>query len=454
MKHVHRRSPCALAALAWLQGSLAGCSSDARPSDVERAEQRLECAFDRGSRAEETLGREVPVGRDIPIDHFIVLMLENRSFDHYFGAMPGVDGFPAGASNPDAQGAPVSPYHETEYCIEDVAHSWSACHEQYGGGTNDGFVVTNDPGGARAMGYYDETDLPFYYDLYRTFAMSDRHFCSALSSTWTNRWYFTSATSFGRTFNQTLPDGFFAEHYGDEPYNIYTLLESAGLDWRLYYSDVPWAIGGYPETMYDHLFNAGNGGPVRPLEDFYRDVEAGDLPEVTYLDPSYFAGVEQTDEHPPANPQFGQAFVAEVVDAVMRGPLWSRTALIVTYDEHGGYYDHVPPPSACVPDDFPARDSDGSLRADGFDRLGFRVPLLVVSPYARRGHVSHEVTDHTSILRLIEARFGLGALSRRDANAWPMTDMFDFEHPDFSIPQLVEPTIDEARVAACHAAFP
>lgn len=433
--------------------ALTACRS-ATPREHESlvAPKRLACEFNRGALAQSTLGREVPLGDDIPIDHFILLMMENRSFDHYFGQMPGVDGPPVGASNPDALGALVATHHESAYCIRDVAHSWTDSHTQYNGGANDGFVVTNDPSGERSLGYYDATDLPYYYDLYGTFAMSDRHFSSALSSTWTNRWFYTGASAFGRTFNATLPEGFFAQHYGDEPYDIFTLLDQSSVSWRIYYSDVPWTVAGYPDYMYEYFYNPD--GPMRRLEQLYRDLEAGDMPSVTYIDPSYFAGVEQTDEHPPANPQFGQAFVSELVDAVMHSPLWRRTALVITYDEHGGYYDHVAPPSACIPDDLAPTDSNGVPRAEAYDRLGFRVPLVVVSPFARRHYVSHQVTDHTSILRLVESRFGLGALTRRDANAWPMTDMFDFAHPNFEVPALASTTIDPAKLADCHAAFP
>lgn len=441
-------APTLLASIA-----LASChSSTPRPLDAERSVERDACTYQRGDLPAATLGREVPLGRDIPIDHFILLMMENRSFDHYFGQMPGVDGHPANASNPDAVGTPVPAFHETAYCIEDVAHSWTASHAEYHDGANDGFVVANDPGGARAMGYYDATDLPFYYDLYGTFAMSDRHHCSALSSTWTNRWYWTAASSFGMTYNAFLPAGWLDTEYAGEPYNIFTLLDQGEIPWRVYYSDLAWVYGGYLDYMSNYATDPD--GPLRRLDRFYTDLDAGELPPVTYLDPSFFQGVEQTDEHPPSDPQYGQAFVAQVVDAVMHSPIWERTALIITYDEHGGYYDHVPPPGACVPDDHAPMDSDGTPRTEAYDRLGFRVPLVVVSPFARRHYVSHHTTDHTSVLRLIEARFELAALTRRDANAWPLADMFDFEHPDYSIPTLATPTIDAAKSADCHAAFP
>jgi phospholipase C len=435
--------PALMSALA-----LGACSSsDPRPPDAELETKRVACEFDRGAVPSETLGEEVPLGEDIPIDHFILLMMENRSFDHYFGTMAGVDGFPADASNPDAEGNPVAPFHATEYCIDDVAHSWESVHLEYNDGANDGFVIANDPNGARALGYLDETDIPFYRGLYGAFAMSDRHFSSVLSSTWTNRFYYMAGTSFGRTHNSSIPDGRL-ETFGDEPYVIQQALEKAGLDWRIYYNDLPWFFGGFSHFAFSRTSKA------KKIEQFFAALDAGELPPVTWVDPPFFSGIEQGDDHPPANPQVGQAFMAQVVEAVMASPLWARTALIITYDEHGGFYDHVPPPEACPPDDFQAIDADGNPREQGFDRYGIRVPLVVVSPYARRGYVSHRVTDHTSILRLLEARFGLPALSARDANAWPLTDMFDFDAPpNLEPPALPEAEIDPDQFAACEETY-
>ncbi|MBL8909678.1 MAG: hypothetical protein JNM17_03135, partial [Archangium sp.] len=147
--------------------------------------------------------------------------------------------------------------------------------------------------------------------------------------------------------------------------------------------------------------------------------------------------------------QRGQFFTQSIVQAVMHSPQWNRTALIFLYDEHGGFYDSVPPPSACEPDDL-LPDQDSSRK---FDHLGFRTPLIIVSPYAKRNFVSHVPVDHTAVTRLVETRFDLPALTRRDANAWPLLDLFDFEHPDFSIPELPEAVIDPERDAQCKRDF-
>jgi phospholipase C len=416
-----------------------------RITEAEAEPMRAGCAFERGATPEATIGSEYPIGDEIPIDHIIILMQENRSFDHYFGAMPGVDGIPTGASNPDGSGTPVMPFHTTEYCIEDVAHSWNASHLQYNDGANDGFVTTNDPGGARALGYLDDTDLPFYWDLYSRFAMSDHHFCSVLGPTWVNRFYLTSGTSFGMTRNAGVPMERFDAQY---PYVIYQTLEDAGIDWRIYNAGLSFALGGYPDYIsrrFDRL---------SPIARFYEGLAAGELPPVVWLDPN-FAGAGRNDEHPPNNAQVGQAFVREIVDNVLRSPLWGRLALIITYDEHGGFYDHVPPPEACPPNDFPS-DRRPTDEPGEFDRLGFRVPLVVVSPYARAGYVSDRVTDHASILRLVETRFLLPALTGRDANAWPLLDMFDFDAPPFMTAptDLAAAPIDDAELTRCNEVFP
>ena len=153
-------------------------------------------------------------------------------------------------------------------------------------------------------------------------------------------------------------------------------------------------------------------------------------------------------------PRDGQRFVALIVNSLMKSPQWSKSALFITWDEHGGQYDHVAPPKACKPDDYPPVDADKDgniIPVEGaFDMYGPRVPLLLVSPYAKRGHVSHHVTDHTSILRFLEARFELPALTRRDANAEPPFDMFDFDHPDTSIPTLREAKVDDPTKHGCN----
>ena len=418
-----------------------------RVPETEAAAGRESCAFARGAFPHQTIGEEFPIGEDLPIRHFIVLMQENRSFDHYFGTMPGIEGIPAGISVPDATGAPVEPFHTDAYCIEDVNHGWNGSHQQYNGGLNDGFVTTNDPGGERAMGYLDGTDLPFYWDLAQTFAFSDHHHCSVLGPTTVNRLYFLGATSAGRTTNGPIDTDLLTDEY-----NIFMQLDRAGIEWRVFYESVPVIWGAYP----GYGLHPRHRGNVRPIEEFWDALDTGDLPPVIYVDPrfDYINRVDATDEHPPANPQRGQAWTRELVTRVMASPIWRETVIVFTHDEHGGFYDHVPPPDACPPGDYPP-DEPGEFADDTFSRYGFRVPLIVISPWSRAGYVSDRVTDGTSVLRLIQTRFMLPALSGRDANAWPLLDMFDFADPPFmDPPTLAEAPVDEAAVARCRAAFP
>jgi phospholipase C len=159
------------------------------------------------------------------------------------------------------------------------------------------------------------------------------------------------------------------------------------------------------------------------------------------------------DEHAPSNIQLGQKFTEEVVRALLASPLWPRSVLFLTYDEHGGFYDHVPPPAACLPDDIPPERESGDVEG-AFDRYGFRVPLIAVSPYARRGHVSHFVSSAASVLRFVETRFSLPAMTARDANAEPLLDLFDFERPDLTVPDLPAAALDPDERARCLAAYP
>src|SRR4029453_7328328 len=214
--------------------------------------------------------------------------------------------------------------------------------------------------------------------------------------------------------------------------------------WKIYYAEVAFAfLVPYVRQHGDHMV---------PFEEFAVDAAAGTLPAVSGVAPKFFGDVNvQGDEHPPANVQTGQAFVAGAIESLMAGPLWPSSALFLTYDEHGGFYDHVPPPAACVPDDVPPMLLEGDTVAD-FDRYGFRVPVVVVSPFAKKRFVSHVVHDHTSILRFIETRFDLPALTRRDANADPMLEFFDFADPPFTRPpKLPRAKLDSKLAEQCTA---
>ncbi len=396
--------------------------ADAGPSkpdfDLNEA-NRKSCMFGPGSKTTTTIGPAVPHGGALPFEHVVVLTLENQSFDRYLSKLPeygvtDVDVASDTDSNPDpATGKTVQRFHETRYCLVDVAHNWGPVHMQYDDGLMDGFVSTSNPGGARAMGYHDHTDIPYYYWLAKTFSISDRYFCSLLGPTWPNRFYFYGATSWGRTHTpDTPPLG--------KP-KITNLLEDAGKSWKIYRNGtVSFALAFGPSVAHAGV----------SMDNFEKDIAADKLPHLSILDPNFSGGANgaQDDEHPPANVQKGQKLVKRVVDAIASNPaVWKKTVLFITYDEHGGFYDHVPPPEACEPDEHVPSDYK-------FDRYGIRVPLYVVSAFAKKGYVSHTVADHTSITRFIENRFDLPAMTKRDANAWPLLDMFDFENPPFPEP--------------------
>jgi len=402
-----------------------GTDSGSREDELRR--QREECTFEAGAHPTETLAITETERAAIPIEHVLVFMQENRSFDHYFGRLPevgfpDVDGIPADFTNPIPSGGTASPVHATTTCISpDIPHNWVAMHVEWGEAMMDGFFEVAAFGGhdgQRALAYYDDTDLPFYYWLYTTFAMSDRMFSSVLGPTWPNRDYLYAATSEGiqNTGAGTLTD---------VP-TIFSALTDAGVDWKVY-------VDGSPRT--DCLGWTSSSPGLVPMATLFDDLASGDLPAVAFIDVW-----EELDEHPPNDVQQGEAFLRDVVVALVGSPAWMSTALVYTYDEAGGFFDHVPPPPACVPND--------NLMNIEFDRMGFRIPIVIVSPWAKPHYVSHLVHETTSVTRFIEVLFDLPALTRRDANSDALLDMFDFSAP--STPSLPG-TPPEAGTGGCVA---
>jgi phospholipase C len=379
------------------------------------------------------------------IQHIVVLMQENRSFDTYLGQLPAegqpdAAGEPAGASNPNPLGGPpIIAFHKTTYCeVADLGHSWNKTHQEWDGGKMDGFTAANtntkDATGSRTMGYYDRRDLPFYYALDNTFAIGDHYFASALTQTFPNRFYLLAGTSFGHIRNDFSLKGF------TQP-TVFNLLDAAHVSWKIYFSEVPFAdLFAYVRTRHVN---------VVPIEQYYVDAANGTLPQVSFVDP-IFAGPKtiENDEHPPSNVQVGENFVSKVVKALFNSPDWTSSAMFLTYDEHGGFYDHLAPPPAVAPDSIPPMLRPGDAPG-GFDRYGIRVPVTVISPWARPHFVSHVVNDHTSILRFIEMRFGLPSLTNRDAAANPMFEFFDSTPTFATPPSLPAAPIDPAQLAAC-----
>ncbi len=391
----------------------------------------------------------LPAGTDtIPrIEHIVVLMMENHSFDNKFGMLrrPGVDGFRLGpdglptATNPYASGQLQHAFRMPTTCQNGtVTQEWGASHKQFDNGRMDGFVVTS---GAEGMGYWQEADQPFYYSLFRHFPIADRYFCSVLGQTYPNRRYLLAATSIGQV-DDTLPK------LTDYPANgtIYDQLNEHGITWKDYFSTLP-TVELYPKLYLDNV-----GKRVVPIADFFTDAAAGTLPDYSLVEPNY----STQSEEDPQNIAVGEQFAASVVNAVINGPAWDRTLLLLTYDEHGGYYDHVPPPRAIAPDSIPPDVPAGESAYDGFGRYGFRVPFALVSPWARRHFVSHEVYDHTSILKLVETKWNLPALTYRDANAAAMLDMLDLCEPSFATPPpLARPlAVADPSSLSCSATGP
>jgi phospholipase C len=478
------------------------------------------------------------VGNIQKVNHVVVVMQENHSFDNYLGALPYVAGSPyhpgpcgpedhacvdgltctgsgtdlvCSNANRDDDGLPVHPFHLRTSCPgPDFAHDWPSSHQEANysapmltatASTNDGFVLVNDgvtplvpplvpDGGGQhgpdasaetptddaTMGYYDETDLPFFYGLAEAFAIDDRYFSSLIGPTFPNRSYALAATSFGHLTTMeilpplppaVLPPGGYRPITG----TILDLLDAAGVSWTSYFVDVPTTS----------IFRGLDFSHAQPISSLLANEGAATctLPAVAFVDPAFGdnafglnPSLFENDEHPPSDIRAGQSYVASVVRAVRASPCWKDTVVFVTYDEHGGFYDHVAPPrvpqGAPTPDGiFPGQCADRSKPAaseqpgggtqcavsrqdaasicpgftatgpytgscPSFDQLGFRVPFIAVSPFARPHYVSHEVGDHTSLLAFIEQRFlsAGGArqhLTRRDEQASTLEDLFDFD---------------------------
>ena len=383
------------------------------------------------------------------IKHIVVLMMENHSYDNRIGMLrrPGADGFTLGsnglplATNPYSNGDIQHAFHMPTTCQLSgfPSQTWLNSHIQFDDGRNDGFVESGS--GPVSMGYWDQADQPFYYSMARVFPIADRYFSPILGQTYPNRRYLISATSLGMV-NDTIPS------LTEYPKNgtIFDKLDAGGVSWRNYYSTTSTTL------LYPKLYLREVGKRVLPVDDFFYDAKKGRLPGFTLLEPNY----NTQSEEDPQNIVVGEQFAARVIDALMAGPGWPNTLLIWNYDEHGGYYDHVPPPPALAPDDIAPKVPKGESKYNGFAQYGFRVPCAVISPWARPDYVSHRVMDHTSICALAEAKWNLPAMTYRDANAWPMLDMLDLRKPHFlHPPRLAKPLLDTDPAAlACNTSGP
>jgi phospholipase C len=316
-----------------------------------------------------------------PLRHLVIACQENRSYDHYFGMSLGPAGYgpPASYTQPDGAGGTVAPFEFTALSTPDIPHSWDAVHAQWDGGAMDGFYIVD---GSDGMGYYTSRELPFYYSLLDNSALCANYHCSLLGPTWPNRFYFAAGTSGGITTNGIWGYGIF-----DYPI-ILDLLDAAGISWGIY--NMNWDSVPFGNTDNVFVFWKNFAHDQRTLGSkgsFLNDARKGRLPQVSWLVSSF---AHHLDEHPPADVSVGMALQQELITAVRQSPIWDSSAYLLTYDEHGGYFDHVAPPQI---------DAYG---------LSVRVPLWVVSPYAKTGPVlSSRPAEHTSTLKLIEAVYGL-----------------------------------------------
>ena len=316
-----------------------------------------------------------------PVKHVLIACQENRTFDEYFGYYPraGKFGIPANYSQPDGKGGTVTPQHNFLPISNNPSHSWQSIHSEWNHGKMDGFYTAD---GSTALGYYNGSDLSYYYGLADHFTLCGNYFCSLLGPSTPNRLALMTATAGGNTTN-TIARGSL-----DWP-TIVDLLDAHKVSWKCYNLGIGTGTSLEDYNVLVHFKRWQNDSRLNFTEDDYqKDLDAGTLPEVSFL-----ITESLISEHPPADIQMGQHSMSEVINALMASKLWQSSALFFTYDEGGGFFDHVPP-----------------QQVDAYG-MGFRVPMLVVSPWARRGYVSGQLYEHSSVLKFIERRFGLPSLA-------------------------------------------
>jgi phospholipase C len=374
------------------------------------------------------------------VDHIVVFMQENRSFDHYFGLYPGADGLPDCVALPDENGNLFGPFHETAMCTLDQTHGFKEIHGQWNNGAMDGFVRF---GGPQTLAYYTGDEVGFYWALASKFTLCDRYFANFIGGTFANRLYSHCASNGAKPgWPGVLNNpGTVTDEQSLQLEGVPTILDRLGLPedgplnvtWKVY------GLGGIAGGSRPDPIESDNPltffpqyqPTVRPLTfqrisaDFTElevDLAAGQLPQVSWIIPEI-----ALSEHPPFSIANGIASVAATLKLLMESSAWGRMIVIFSYDEAGGYYDHVPPPIIETKTVVAASQGvDAGVYAYG---LGFRVPAMVLSPFARRGAVVSDVYDHTSALALIEARFDIAPLTALDAAADPFTACLDFSAP-------------------------
>jgi phospholipase C len=371
----------------------------------------------------------LPDPGDSGIDHIVQVMMENRSYDHMLGWVPKSDGIQAGLKFRNVEGDEVETFHlaaDPEYGYQgcgwaDPAHGYGDGRAHMNGGAMDGWLLTpgtsDDPADRFPVGYYTEADLPFYAGVAKHFTVCDHYFHGFLGSTFPNRIYIHAGQT-DRMNNAFYPGQ--DERQPPTPASLPTvwdLLAAKGLTGRNYFHDLP--ITAFWADKYAAI--------TAPFEQFLEDARRGTLPNVSYFDPNFGFAVGESpagvsrDDHPQADVRDGQVYLTEIYNALRASPNWERTLMIVTYDEWGGFYDHVPPPVG------PVSEAEAALGNDG--TLGFRTPCVILGPRTRRGHVSHFRFDPNSVINLIRWRWNLGGLSARDKWSHNMAMALDFRNP-------------------------
>jgi phospholipase C len=360
----------------------------------------------------ETVMPEAPTPSTHPIEHVIVLMLENRSFDHLLGGLAGsiedLDGVVKtgeprsnkanGRTYKQLPGANrklnYDPKHELEHALHQLSKG------------NSGFVAdfalayphSQPSDRAEIMKYFADGALPALHTLAKNFAVCDRWFSSLPGPTWPNRFFVHSGTSIGRA---SMPEGILDAnlHWYDQM-TLYDRLNENGISWRIYYGDIPQSL------ILVHQLEPENARNYAKLARFFQDAagKPENFPKYCFIEPSYYqpgAG----DDHPPHDILEGERLIADIYNAIVRNKqLWNRSLFVILYDEHGGFYDHVAPPAAVPPDHY--------VEEYKFDQLGVRVPAILVSPFVKQG-VIHDVFDHTSLLKYLSDKWDLGPLGAR-----------------------------------------
>jgi len=407
------------------------------------------------------------------LNHIVYMMQENRAFDNYFGNLayyrvyidqiPGAQmsdvndlhNLPAGYTLQNPQGQNIPPFHQRTECIEGLNPQWNESHEDMDLVGNDWMNLSSssqflmdkflftagtgqyDPSESRPLGWYDWTDLPFYYELATQFDTSDTFYSPVPDATIINRSYLFAATSYGNIFDPQSNNWLWQRP------TLFRVLQNAGISWRYYYQDNSIFLSQWADWNNPQIQNN-----VRNIQEWYNILSSSgadsQLPQVVFIERASATGY---DEHPGNNVQLGAARVQQILNALLVSQAWPDSAFLLTYDEGGGTYDQQPPILATPPDDKVPMPYQQEPYVRGlFNVTGFRVPFTVVSPWSKAHFVFHMQSDYTSILKLIETRYSLRNLTLRDQAAADLTDPtngpFDFNTPEMlTVPPLpTQPT--------------